>query len=152
MRRQVFENLYENWASTPTGMAPAAEEVAKKKGKIRDFLAKHSGKAKTGAKVAAGVAATAGVAYGGKKVYDKYSKKGKGKKKKGSLKESIENNFQITGGQYLFDKKVIENLRDMSESQMEFIDSRNDYFISQRDAALEQGFIDAAEYYDDRIK
>jgi hypothetical protein len=77
------------------------------------------------------------------------TKDNRGRKKK--LSESIEE-LGISAKQYLFDKQVIGNLYDMSESVEDFRSSKNLYFIEQRNAALESGHIDAAEYYDNRMK
>jgi hypothetical protein len=79
------------------------------------------------------------------------TKKEKSMKRKQNLSESIAE-FGISPQQYLFDKNVVKSLHDMSESVQEFRETRNDYFASQRDAALEAGFIEAAEYYDGRLR
>jgi hypothetical protein len=109
-----------------------------------DYLKKKTLRNRTLAVGAGALAATGGVVAA-----RKIAKKKKAKKAK--LSEAIEENG-ISVRQYLFDKKICNHLYDMSESVDEYREAKNSYFIEQRDAALQSGRIDAAEYYDDRLK
>jgi hypothetical protein len=58
----------------------------------------------------------------------------------------------LTKKQFLFDTEVIKNMRNLSESEdFAYLDARNLYFTRQRNAAVKQGNMSVAEYYDNKI-
>jgi hypothetical protein len=70
-------------------------------------------------------------------------------KNKKKLNEAIE--WGVSADQYMFDRMVVGEIKNLCESVEEFYDSKNTYYASQRDSALENGFNSAAIYYDERI-
>jgi predicted alpha/beta-fold hydrolase len=82
------------------------------------------------------------------KLAAKRAAKASGKK----LNESAIIDAGLTPNQFLFDREVLKNIHNLSESAEQYQEARNAYFTDQRNVALEYGYEDAAEYYDSRIK
>jgi hypothetical protein len=68
------------------------------------------------------------------------------------LNEAVE--WGVSPSQFVYDMNVLRELKDMSESDrsIDYGQSRNTYFAEQRDIAIDNGFEDAAEYYDAQIR
>jgi hypothetical protein len=133
-------------------------------------------KIKKAGKIGAGVAATAGAAYAGKKLYDKKKKKNVSESQlfisnklrslnenrientlesqvilsKIALKEAAEE-YKISPKQFLKDINIVKNLKSMCESQAEFKIAKANYFEDQMNKAFEKGNDEASEYYESLI-
>jgi hypothetical protein len=96
-------------------------------------------------KIGAAVAGTAAAGYG----LHKLAKKRAAKKRMNEAQE-----FGISPRQFVYDLNVLREIKNLSESDrsIDYRDSRNNYFAGQRDAAIEQEYNDAAEYYDAQIR
>jgi hypothetical protein len=67
-----------------------------------------------------------------------------------NLNEAIQSG--LSKNQYLFDRKVVSELKDISESAEDYYNGLNNYYISQADAAYEAGHPEVADYYARKIR
>jgi hypothetical protein len=135
---QEYEDLYEEEAEKSL-----ATKAKQKLAKGKDAVVKYA-KTKGGKRVLIGAGAAAAAGGGviaAKKIRDKKKKK---------LHEAVD--WGLSPNQYLFDREVVENLKNISESEELYYEGLNNYYISQAEDAYNSGNESVADYYARKVR